>query len=328
MKAMVLEETGAPLRLIERPDPLPGKGELMLRVEACAVCRTDLHVFDGELPNLKLPLVPGHEIVGIVEAVGDGVEPSRIGHRVGVPWLGHTCGCCSFCQTGQENLCDQPQFTGYTRDGGFATHVVADADYAFALDEDADPVALAPLLCAGLIGWRSLKKAGDGRRIGLYGFGAAAHIIAQICVWQGREVCAFSRPGDEAAQRFARDLGATWAGGSDEAPPVLLDASIIFAPVGNLVPAALKAVRKGGRVVCGGIHMSDIPAMPYALLWGERCVVSVANLTREDAAEFLPIARQANVKTHTVIYPLSEANAAFGDLRAGRLSGAAVLKPD
>lgn len=328
MKAMVLEKIGAPLRLIERPDPLPGKGELMLRVEACAVCRTDLHVFDGELPNPKLPLVPGHEIVGTVEAVGEGVEPLRVGHRVGVPWLGHTCGCCSFCRTGQENLCDQPQFTGYTRDGGFATHVVANADYAFGLDEDADPVALAPLLCAGLIGWRSLKKAGEGKRIGLYGFGAAAHIIAQVCVWQGREVYAFSRPGDEAAQRFALDLGAAWAGGSDERPPVLLDAAIIFAPVGGLVPAALKAVRKGGRVVCGGIHMSDIPATPYALLWGERSVISVANLAREDAEEFFPIARQANVKTHTVVYPLSEANAALGDLRAGRLSGAAVLKPD
>lgn len=327
MKAMVLEEIGAPLCLTERPDPLPGKGELMLRVEACAVCRTDLHVIDGELPNPKLPLVPGHEIVGIVEAVGEGIDPSRIGQRVGVPWLGHTCGCCSFCRSGEENLCDAPQFTGYTRDGGFATHVVADAGYAFALDGNAEAVALAPLLCAGLIGWRSLKKAGDGRRTGLYGFGAAAHIIAQVCRWQGREVYAFSRPGDRTAQDFALGLGAVWAGGSDELPPVMLDAAIIFAPVGDLVPAALKAVRKGGRVVCGGIHMSDIPAMPYALLWSERSVVSVANLTRKDAEEFFPIARQANVRTHTVTYPLSEANAALADLRAGRLSGAAVLTP-
>jgi propanol-preferring alcohol dehydrogenase len=288
---MILEAIGMPLRPVDRPDPVPAKGQLMLRVEACAVCRTDLHVCDGDLPNPKLPLVPGHEIVGIVETVGEGIAPSRMGQRVGVPWLGHTCGCCSFCRSGEENLCDEPQFTGYTRDGGFATHVVADADYAFVLDSRADPVALAPLLCAGLIGWRSLKRAGDGKRIGLYGFGAAAHIIAQICHWQGRDVYAFSRPGDEAAQSFARGLGAVWAGGSDERPPVALDAAIIFAPVGELVPAALKVVRKGGRVVCGGIHMSDLPAMPYALIWGERSVVSVANLTRKDAEEFFPVAR-------------------------------------
>ncbi|AXA42974.1 zinc-dependent alcohol dehydrogenase family protein [Rhizobium leguminosarum] len=327
MQAMILEAIGTPLRLAELADPAPGKGQLMLKVEACAVCRTDLHVCDGDLPNPKLPLVPGHEIVGVVELVGEGVPASRIGQRVGVPWLGHTCGCCSFCRTGEENLCDEPQFTGYTRDGGFATHVVADADYAFALDSEADPVALAPLLCAGLIGWRSLKKAGDGARIGLYGFGAAAHIIAQICRWQGRQVYAFSRTGDVAAQRFALSLGASWAGGSDEPPPVMLDAAIIFAPVGELVPAALKAVRKGGRVVCGGIHMSDLPAMPYALIWGERSVVSVANLTRKDAEEFFPIARQAGVRTHTTVYPLAEANTALDDLRAGRLSGAAVLEP-
>ncbi|MBB3593346.1 propanol-preferring alcohol dehydrogenase [Rhizobium sp. BK529] len=327
MKAMVLEAIGTPLRAMDRPDPVPAAGQLMMRVEACAVCRTDLHVCDGDLPNPKLPLIPGHETVGIVEAVGEGVGPSRIGQRVGVPWLGHTCGCCSFCRSGEENLCDEPQFTGYTRDGGFATHVVADADYAFVLDSSADPVALAPLLCAGLIGWRSLKKAGDGKRIGLYGFGAAAHIIAQICRWQGREVYAFSRPGDETAQRFAFELGAVWAGGSHELPPVALDAAIIFAPVGELVPAALKAVRKGGRVVCGGIHMSDLPAMPYSLIWGERAVVSVANLTRKDAEEFFPVAYQAGVRTHTKTYPLAHANAALDDLRAGRLSGAAVLKP-
>lgn len=327
MKAMILEAIGMPLRPVDRPDPVPAKGQLMLRVEACAVCRTDLHVCDGDLPNPKLPLVPGHEIVGIVETVGEGIAPSRMGQRVGVPWLGHTCGCCSFCRSGEENLCDEPQFTGYTRDGGFATHVVADADYAFVLDSQADPVALAPLLCAGLIGWRSLKKAGDGKRIGLYGFGAAAHIIAQICHWQGRDVYAFSRPGDEAAKSFARGLGAVWAGGSDERPPVALDAAIIFAPVGELVPAALKVVRKGGRVVCGGIHMSDLPAMPYALIWGERSVVSVANLTRKDAEEFFPVARQAGVRTHTKTYRLADANAALDDLRAGRLSGAAVLTP-
>ncbi|MDR6671155.1 zinc-dependent alcohol dehydrogenase family protein [Rhizobium sp. 1399] len=327
MKAMILEAIGMPLRPVDRPDPVPAKGQLMLRVEACAVCRTDLHVCDGDLANPKLPLVPGHEIVGIVETVGEGIAPSRVGQRVGVPWLGHTCGCCSFCRSGEENLCDEPQFTGYTRDGGFATHVVADADYAFVLDSQADPVALAPLLCAGLIGWRSLKKAGDGKRIGLYGFGAAAHIIAQICRWQGRDVYAFSRPGDVAAQRFARGLGAVWAGGSDGRPPVALDAAIIFAPVGELVPAALKVVRKGGRVVCGGIHMSDLPAMPYALIWGERSVVSVANLTRKDAEEFFPVARQADVRTHTKTYRLADANAALDDLRAGRLSGAAVLVP-
>ncbi|MBB3312297.1 propanol-preferring alcohol dehydrogenase [Rhizobium sp. BK196] len=327
MKAMILEAVGMPLRPVDRPDPVPGKGQLMLKAEACAVCRTDLHVCDGDLPNPKLPLVPGHEIVGIVEAVGEGIAASRLGQRVGVPWLGHTCGCCSFCRGGEENLCDEPQFTGYTRDGGFATHVVADADYAFVLDSAADPVALAPLLCAGLIGWRSLKKAGDGKKIGLYGFGAAAHIIAQICRWQGRDVYAFSRSGDEAAQRFALGLGAVWAGGSDERPPVMLDAAIIFAPVGELVPAALKAVRKGGRVVCGGIHMSDLPAMPYALIWGERSVVSVANLTRKDAEEFFPVALQAGVHTHTKTYRLADANAALDDLRAGRLSGAAVLIP-
>ncbi|MBX5013092.1 zinc-dependent alcohol dehydrogenase family protein [Rhizobium lentis] len=327
MKAMVLEAVGSPLRPVDRPDPVPLSGQLMLRVEACAVCRTDLHVCDGDLSEPKLPLIPGHEIVGRVEAVGEGVPSSRVGQRVGVPWLGHTCGCCSFCRNKEENLCDQPQFTGYTRDGGFAMHVVADADYAFVLDPQADPVALAPLLCAGLIGWRSLKKAGDGSRIGLYGFGAAAHIIAQVCRWQGREIYAFSRPGDEAAQLFALDLGAAWAGGSDESPPVLLDAAIIFAPVGELVPAALRAVRKGGRVVCGGIHMSDLPAMPYALIWGERSIVSVANLTRADAEEFFPVARKAGVRTHTTVYSLVDANRALADLRLGRVTGAAVLTP-
>lgn len=328
MLAMVMEKVGAPLRMMERPDPVPGAGELLVRIEACAVCRTDLHVLDGDLANPKLPLVPGHEIVGIVEAVGMNVSPARIGRRVGVPWLGHSCGECSFCRAEQENLCDRPLFTGYTRDGGFASHTVADAGFAFDLDEQADPVALAPLMCAGLIGWRSLKQAGDAKRIGLYGFGAAAHIICQVCRWQGREVYAFSRPGDDTAQQFARGLGAKWAGNSDQSPPELLDAAIIFAPVGELVPAALKAIRKGGRVVCGGIHMSDIPPMPYRLLWEERSIVSVANLTRRDAREFFPIAREARVTTHTRVYPLAEANAALADLRAGRVSGAAVLKPE
>ncbi|KXF75314.1 alcohol dehydrogenase [Paramesorhizobium deserti] len=327
MKAMILEEVGKPLVYTERADPLPGRGELRLGVEACAVCRTDLHVVDGDLKNPKLPLVPGHEIVGIVDRVGEGVDRARTGRRVGVPWLGHTCGACSFCLSGAENLCDRPLFTGYTRDGGFANHVVADADFAFDLDPEADPVSLAPLLCAGLIGWRSLKKAGNGKRIGLYGFGAAAHIIAQVCVWQGREVHAFTRPDDVAAQRFALDLGAAWAGGSDRPPPVPLDAAIIFAPVGALVPAALKAVRKGGRVVCGGIHMSDIPSMHYSILWEERQLVSVANLTRADATEFFPLAAKAGVRTHTIPYPLERANDALSDLRAGRLKGAAVLVP-
>jgi alcohol dehydrogenase, propanol-preferring len=327
MRAMVLEETGKPLVAVERPLPDPLAGELRLRVEACAVCRTDLHVVDGDLPRPKLPLIPGHEIVGIVEAVGDGVDPTRIGRRVGVPWLGHTCGTCFYCRANAENLCDDPLFTGYTVDGGFATDVIADADYAFELDPADDAVSLAPLLCAGLIGWRSLKRAGDGRKIGLYGFGSAAHIITQVCVWQDRKVYAFTRPGDTAAQHFALELGVAWAGGSDEASPASLDAAIIFAPVGDLVPVALKAVRKGGRVVCGGIHMSDIPAMPYAVLWGERALLSVANLTREDAHEFLAIAARAEVHTRTAIYPLEKANVALDDLRSGKLSGAAVLVP-
>ncbi|MFD1330058.1 zinc-dependent alcohol dehydrogenase family protein [Mycoplana ramosa] len=327
MKAMVLERLGDPLRLVERPDPLPLPGQILIRVEACAVCRTDLHVVDGDLPEPKLPLVPGHEIVGVVEAVGGGVSSDMIGRRVGVPWLGHTCGQCPYCRRDEENLCDDPLFTGYTCDGGFATHTLADADFAFELERDQDAVSLAPLLCAGLIGWRALKKAGDANRIGIYGFGAAAHIITQVCRWQGRAVYAFTRQGDGDAQAFAVDLGAVWAGSSHLPAPVELDAAIIFAPVGELVPAALRAVRKGGRVICGGIHMSDLPAMPYSILWGERSVASVANLTRQDGREFFEIARRASVRTHTVRYPLTRANDALADLRAGRLSGAAVLVP-
>ena len=327
MRAMVLEAIGKPLVLEEWPDPHPGAGEIRLAVEACAVCRTDLHVIDGELPDPKLPLVPGHEIVGIVDAVGDGVDPGRIGRRVGVPWLGHSCGACPYCLAGSENLCDRPLFTGYTRDGGFATQAVADAAYSFDLDMEADPVSLAPLLCAGLIGWRSLKKAGEGRRIGLFGFGAAAHIIAQICVWQGREVYAFTRPGDVEAQKFALSLGAIWAGGSDTRPDTPLDAAIIFAPVGDLVPAALRAVRKGGRVVCGGIHMSDIPSFPYEILWNERQLRSVANLTREDGREFLDWVRSNPLRVDAQTWPLERANDALAALRSGRVTGAAVLLP-
>lgn len=324
---MVFRAVGEPLTLEERPDPQPGNGEIRVRVEACAVCRTDLHVIDGDLPHPKHPVVPGHEIVGIVDAIGAGVRDHKIGERVGVPWLGHTCGHCSYCIAERENLCDFPLFTGYTRDGGFATHVIADAGFAFAMPGFSDPVAAAPLMCAGLIGWRSLRMAGDGKRIGLYGFGAAAHIIAQVIIWQEREVYAFTRAGDTQAQDFARSLGAVWAGSSDDMPPNELDAAIIFAPVGSLIPAALKAVRKGGRVVCGGIHMSDIPQFPYDILWEEREIRSVANLTRQDAHEFLDIAPKAGVRTTTTIYPLAQANEALADLRAGRFSGAAVLVP-
>lgn len=324
---MVLSSTGGPLRLEERPDLRPGPGDLLIRVEACGVCRTDLHILDGDLSGIRLPIVPGHEIVGIVEAVGAGVPGARLGTRVGIPWLGGTCGHCPYCASDRENLCDRPVFTGLTQDGGFATQVVARADFSFPLTGFDDPVAAAPLLCAGLIGWRSLKLCGDAHRIGLYGFGAAAHIIAQVCRWQGREVHAFTRPGDSAAQAHARSLGAVWAGGSDESPPHPLDAAILFAPIGDLVPAALKVVRKGGRVVCGGIHMSDIPSFPYRLLWEERQILSVANLTREDAREFLALAPMVPVRTTTTVYPLSAANEAMADLRTGAFQGAAVLVP-
>jgi alcohol dehydrogenase, propanol-preferring len=335
MQAMVLETARAPLRMRERPTPVPAAREILLEVAACGVCRTDLHVVDGELPNPNLPLIPGHEIVGRVAALGPDVTGFAVGERIGVPWLGYTCGVCPYCRAGRENLCDRPLFTGYTRDGGYATHALADARYCFRLPERRDDAEIAPFLCAGLIGWRSYRMAGaqgagsEGERLalGLYGFGAAAHILAQIATWQGRRVYAFTRGGDTAAQAFARSLGAVWAGGSDEMPPEPLDAAIIFAPVGALVPLALKAVKKGGRVVCGGIHMSDIPSFPYSLLWEERHVMSVANLTRADAREFLDIVPLAGVTTEVTRYPLAAANDALADLREGRLQGAAVLMP-
>ncbi len=327
MQAMQLKQPGQLLHFVDLSDPDPAPNEVRVRVSCCGVCRTDLHVVDGELPDPRLPIIPGHEIVGWVDEVGRGVTNLQPGMRVGIPWLGSTCGVCRFCRQGQENLCDRPQFTGYTRDGGYATHTVADARFVFALPEGDDDIATAPLLCAGLIGWRALRMAGDGRRIGLYGFGAAAHIIAQVARWQGREVLAFTRPGDIAGQQFAKTLGVAWVGGSDEAPPEKLDCAIIFAPVGALVPTALKSVQKGGRVVCAGIHMSDIPSFPYRLLWEERQIVSVANLTRQDATEFFSIAPKVGIKTQTRAYPLRQANEALSDLRAGRVEGAAVLVP-
>ena len=327
MHAMVLKALHQPLEWTELPDRPPGPGEIRVRVGACGVCRTDLHVVDGDLPDPRLPIIPGHEIVGRIDAIGPAAQGLRIDERVGIPWLGHTCGTCAYCTTGQENLCDNPLFTGYTRNGGFATTVIADARYAFPLGDTGTDEALAPLLCAGLIGWRSLVIAGDGKRLGLYGFGAAAHIIAQVARWQGRSVFAFTQPGDRDKQAFARGLGAAWAGGSDEMPPEPLDAAIIFAPVGSLVPLALKAVRKGGRVVCAGIHMSDIPQFPYRLLWEERQLVSVANLTRQDGLDFLQLAPKVGIVTQTTHYPLQQANQALADLRAGRFDGAAVLVP-
>ena len=327
MRAMILEKLRDPLEWTELADRHPGRGEIRVKVLACGVCRTDLHVVDGELPNPQLPIIPGHEIVGRIDLVGEGVDGLAVGQRVGIPWLGHTCGVCPYCTGHRENLCDRPLFTGYTRDGGFATAAVADARFAFPLGEEGSDVALAPLLCAGLIGWRSLVIAGEGRNIGLYGFGAAAHIITQVARWQGRSVFAFTRPGDTTTQLFARGLGATWAGASDEMPPEALDTAIIFATAGALVPLALKAVRKGGRVVCAGIHMSDMPSFPYGLLWEERQLVSVANLTRQDGLDFLGIAPKIGIVTRTTSYPLTQANQALADLRAGRFEGAAVLQP-
>lgn len=327
MRAMVLNRPGTELVMTELPDPVPQRGQVRVKIGACGVCRTDLHVLDGELPHIKYPIVPGHEIVGRVDAVGPGVSSHRLGERVGIPWLGHTCGECFYCRSEMENLCDEPLFTGYTRDGGFASHTVVDADFAFPLGEEGSDEALAPLLCAGLIGWRSLIMSGDAKRLGIYGFGAAGHIVAQVAKWQGRSIYAFTRGGDTTAQTFAKELGAVWAGSSDALPPEPLDAAILYAPVGSLVLAALRAVRKGGRVVCAGIHMSDIPSFPYSLLWEERQIVSVANLTRHDGVEFLNIAPQVKVRTHTTTFPLERANEVLAMLRRGDLVGAAVLKP-
>jgi propanol-preferring alcohol dehydrogenase len=324
VQAMVLKKLGAALEWTDLADRQPGPGEIRVKVAACGVCRTDLHVVDGELADPHVPIIPGHEIVGRIDAIGAGVNGLHMGERVGIPWLGHTCGVCPYCIGHRENLCDQPLFTGYTRDGGFATAAVADARFAFPLGDVGSDVALAPLLCAGLIGWRSRDRR---RRLGLYGFGAAAHIVAQVAEWQGRSAFAFTRPGDVATQAFARHLGVTWAGGSDEMPPEPLDAAIIFATVGDLVPVALRAVRKGGRVVCAGIHMSDIPSFPYRLLWEERQLVSVANLTRQDGIDFLRLAPEVGIVTKTTRYPLNQANQALADLRAGRFEGAAVLVP-
>lgn len=325
MQAMQLDRPGSALVLRDLPVPEPGPGQVLIRVHCCAVCRTDLHVVDGELPQPKLPVIPGHEIVGTVAALGPGADRFAIGQRVGVPWLGRTCGSCRFCREGRENLCDTPGFTGYTIDGGYAEWTVADARYCFAIPDRFDDVSAAPLLCAGLIGFRALRKAGDAKRLGLYGFGAAAHIVAQIAAAEGREVYAFVRPGDEAAAAFARSLGAVWAGPSDQPGPVPLDAAILFAPVGALVPAALRAVAKGGRVVAAGIHMSDIPSFPYSILWEEREVVSVANLTRADGEGFFEVAARVPIRCEVERMPLARANEALDRLRAGRLTGAAVL---
>ena len=327
MHAMVLPAPRMALQMREREDPLPRDGEIRVRVNACGVCRTDLHVVDDELPNIRYPVIPGHEIVGRVDLIGPNVTAHHVGDRVGIPWLGYTCGICRFCKNGMENLCDRPLFTGYTRDGGFATHTIADARYAFPLGEEGDDVAIAPLLCAGLIGWRSLVMTQDAKRLGIYGFGAAGHIVAQVALWQGRKVYAFTRKGDTLAQDLARQLGAAWAGASDELPDPPLDAAIIYAPIGELVPLSLRAVRKGGRVVCAGIHMSDIPSFPYHLLLEERQLVSVANLKRQDGLDFLKIVPRVGIRTQTTAFPLSEANNVLDKLRSGQILGAAVLKP-
>jgi alcohol dehydrogenase, propanol-preferring len=328
MRAMLFEKAGQPLRKAELPMPKPGPGQVLIRVRACAVCRTDLHVVDGELTQPKLPLIPGHEIVGIVEEKGEGAERYEIGDRVGIPWLGWTCGECSYCLWGRENLCDRARFTGYTIDGGYADYTVADQRFCFPIPDSYGDAEAAPLLCAGLIGYRSLVKAGDGKRLGIYGFGAAAHIITQVARYQNREIYGFTRPGDREAQKFAETLGAVWAGGSNELPPVKLDAAIIFAPVGELVPQALLAVGKGGIVVCGGIHMSDVPSFPYAILWEERSLCSVANLTRQDGEEFFALAPRVPVRTEIQTFPLEEANETLARLRSGKIQGAAVLTVD
>jgi propanol-preferring alcohol dehydrogenase len=325
MWAMLFENPGQPLRKANLPMPKPGAGQLLVRVLACAVCRTDLHVVDGELMRPKLPLIPGHEIVGIVEEKGEEADRFKIGDRVGTPWLGWTCGQCGYCRAGQENLCDQARFTGYTLDGGYAEYTAADQRFCFPIPDLYSDAEAAPLLCAGLIGYRSLVKAGNGNRLGIYGFGAAAHIVAQVAKYQHRELYAFTRPGDEDAKKFAFGLGAIWAGGSNELPPAKLDAAIIFAPVGELVPQALRAIGKGGVVVCGGIHMSDIPSFPYEILWEERSICSVANLTRRDGEEFLALAPKVPVRTEVQTFPLEAANEALDRLRSGRIHGAAVL---
>ena len=327
MQAMVLHTQRQPLRATEVATPSPGPGEVLAQVRACAVCRTDLHVIDGELPKPKLPLVPGHEIIGIVTAMGEGVERLKVGSRVGIPWLGWTCGACEYCRMGRENLCDQARFTGYTLDGGYAEYTIADQRYCFPIPDSYSDAEAAPLLCAGLIGYRSLAKAGDARRVGIYGFGAAAHILTQVARFQGREIYAFTRRGDREGQEFAKSLGAAWAGDSDSLPPERLDAAIIFAPAGELVPLALKAVGKGGTIVCGGIHMTDIPAFPYELLWEERSICSVANLTRRDGEDFLALAPRVPVRTTVQTFPLTEANEALHRLRTGQIRGAAVLVP-
>ena len=326
MRAMVLEKPKSPLALCDLPKPKPAKRQLLVRVNTCAVCRTDLHVVDGELPGPKLPLILGHQIVGRVEEIGGAINRQfKLGDCVGIPWLGWTDGDCGYCRSHRENLCDRAKFTGYTIDGGYAEFVVADARFCFHLPESYNDVEAAPLLCAGMLGYRSYRKTGDARRLGIYGFGNAAHLIAQIAIYQDREVFAFTRPGDKAGQESARKLGAKWSGGSDETPPEKLDAAIIFAPVGALVPTALRALAKGGIVVCGGIHMSDIPSFPYVDLWGERTICSVANLTRRDGEEFLEIAPRVPVKTATEAFPLEEANAALEKFRSGKLEGTAVL---
>jgi propanol-preferring alcohol dehydrogenase len=328
MKAMILNQPDQPLVLAERPDPVPGPGQVLLSVRACGVCRTDLHLLDGELRAPRYPLVPGHQIVGRVAGAGPGASRYRPGDRVGVPWLGWTCGSCRYCREGLENLCDQARFTGFHLDGGFAAQAVADERFCFPVPEGLSDLEAAPLLCGGLIGYRALRLAGDPRRLGLYGFGSAAHMILQLARYEGREVLAFTRPGDRAAADFARSLGAAWAGGSDELPPEPLDAALIFAPVGALVPAALRAVRKGGTVVCAGIHMSDIPSFPYAELWNERVLRSVANLTRRDGEEFLAVAPRVPVRTAVRALPLAAANEALAALRAGEVQGSLVLSLD
>lgn len=325
MRAIVFHGVGEPLRLESRPVPSPGPGQLLLRVHACGICRTDLHIIDGELSEPTLPLIPGHQIVGRVVARGAGTTGFSEGDRVGVPWLGSTCGTCRHCTDGSENLCDSGRFTGYHLDGGFADYTVADHRFCFPLPEGYPDHQVAPLLCAGLIGYRSLVMAGDGRRLGIYGFGAAAHIVTQVACWQGREVYAFTRAGDHDGQAFAREMGALWAGSADERPPEELDSAIIFAPAGDLVPSALRAVGKGGTVVCGGIHMSDIPSFPYDLLWGERVLRSVANLTRRDGEEFLALAPQVPIRTEVQVFPLEQANEALSALRTGTIKGAGVL---